>query len=224
MLVGMRLFMFVIMIVLGAALAHAQTEPDLGPEAEEPSVNDLDTLIPEPKTDTEGAAVVGENSPPPSSEIDDLFASLEKADQDSIADGIARRIQVLWLASGSDTVDLLMKRAGAALKGEDLALALDLLDVVVSLEPDFAEGWNRRATVFYLQKDFGRSLADIERTLALEPRHWGALSGLAIIQRRLGQEERALQTFRQAVKIHPGLKNAKDSIEALEKEAAGEPI
>ncbi|WP_417687116.1 tetratricopeptide repeat protein [Roseibium sp.] len=203
-------------------MATAQTEPDLGPDAEEPSVNDLETLIPE--NENSGAAVVDNDGPPPASELEDLFASLGRAENDKIADGIARRIQILWLESGSDTVDLLMARAGAALKGDDLPLALDLLDVVVTLEPDFAEGWNRRATVFYMQKDFGRSLADIERTLALEPRHWGALSGLAIIQRRLGQEKRALSTFKQAVEIHPGLKNARESIESLEKAAAGEPI
>ncbi|WP_417667712.1 tetratricopeptide repeat protein [Roseibium sp.] len=218
----MRLFLFVISILWPLNVGLAQTVPDLGPDAEEPSVNDLETLVPD--AEDKGAAVVDNDGPPESNELDDLFSSLGRAESDSIADGIARRIQLLWLESGSDTVDLLMARAAAALKADDLALSLDLLDVVVTLEPEFAEGWNRRATVFYMKKDFARSLVDIERTLALEPRHWGALSGLAIIQRRLGQEDRALETFKQAVEIHPGLQNARESIEALEKEAAGEPI
>lgn len=128
-----------------------------------------------------------------------------------------------WMDSGSDTVDILMSRAGKAIQSEDQALALDLLDVIVVLRPSYAEGWNRRATVHYMREDFGKSLVDIERTLALEPRHWGALSGLAIIQRRLGFKDDALATFKRALEINPGLENATKAIEDLEKEAEGSP-
>lgn len=218
----MRLLLFVILILGAMGSSFAQTTPDLGPEADVPSVDDLDTLIPE--VDADQPAVVDPDGPPEASELDALFVRLKDAEGTSEADRIAREIQLLWLDSGSDTVDLMMARAGQALKAESHALALDMLDIVVTLSPDFAEGWNRRATVFYMQRDFARSLVDIERTLALEPRHWGAMSGLAIIQRRLGQEDRALVTFKKAVEIHPGLTNALETIEALEKEAAGEPI
>lgn len=217
----MRLFLFVIMILSSGGWALAQPAPQLGPETEMPSVDDLDTLIPE--VEDNEAAVVSQGDDSALSELEALFSSLSKADSDASAGRIARKIQMIWLESGSDTADLLMARAGRALKGGDLPLALDLLDTVVTLEPDFAEGWNRRATVFYMQRDFGHSLVDIERTLALEPRHWGALSGLAIIQRRLGQEQRALATFKRAVEINPGLKDAKEAIDALEKAAEGEP-
>jgi tetratricopeptide (TPR) repeat protein len=217
----MRLFLFVILILWSSGWALAQSAPQLGPETDIPSADDLDTLIPE--TEESGAAVVGQGRDSESSELDTLFSSLMKADSDASAARIARKIQMIWLDSGSDTVDLLMVRAGAALKGGDLPLALDLLDAVVTLQPDFAEGWNRRATVFYMQRDFGHSLVDIERTLALEPRHWGALSGLAIIQRRLGEEDLALETFKRAVEINPGLVDAKEAIDTLEKAAEGEP-
>ena len=116
-----------------------------------------------------------------------------------------------------------MSRSTKALRADNHGLALDLLDVVVTLKPKFAEGWNRRATVFYMQKEYGRSLVDIERTLALEPRHWGALSGLGIIQKRLGKDEAAMETFRRALEIHPGLENARQALDALEKAAEGDP-
>lgn len=219
----MRLILFVISILCVSGLVLAQTVPDLGPDASEPSLDDLETLIPGDEQIDE-PAVVERGKPSSKNELDDLFARLADAQSDRSASGVAHKIQLLWLESGSDTVDLLMSRAGVALKADNLALALDLLDVVVTLRPDFAEGWNRRATVFYMQKNFGRSLLDIERTLALEPRHWGALSGLGIIQRRLGLEEEALLTFKRAVEIHPGLENVHQSIADLEKEAAGEPI
>ncbi|MBO0346971.1 tetratricopeptide repeat protein [Roseibium sp. CAU 1637] len=214
---------------------QVQTVPDLGPEADIPSLDDLDTLLDTPEgeegsegaEDGSGVTVLEENltgEGAKTAPLDGLFDDLAAAEGETQARIRAHRIQLLWLRSGSDTVDLLMRRAGTALQQEDLILAQDLLDVVVTLAPEFAEGWNRRATVFYMKSDFSKSLADIERTLALEPRHWGALSGLGIIQRRLGQDKRALETFRRALSIHPGLENASEAIETLEKDAAGEAI
>ncbi|WP_417694263.1 tetratricopeptide repeat protein [Roseibium sp.] len=246
----MRLFVFILFVSFGLTSAAArsaehlsfvsaplqtQTVPELGPEADIPSLDDLDTLLdtPEGEEGPDGADdgsgvtaleddLTGEGAE--TDRLDGLFAELAVAEGKTQARIRAHRIQVLWLKSGSDTVDLLMRRAAIALQQEDLILAQDLLDVVVTLAPEFAEGWNRRATVFYMKSDFSKSLADIERTLALEPRHWGALSGLGIIQRRLGQDKRALETFRRALSIHPGLENASEAIETLEKDAAGEAI
>ncbi|MEP0406339.1 MAG: tetratricopeptide repeat protein, partial [Roseibium sp.] len=138
----MRLFLFVILILGAMGSALAQTFPDLGPEAGVPSVDDLDTLIPD--VDADQPAVVDPDGPPEASELDALFVRLKDADGVSEASRIARQIQLLWLDSGSDTVDLMMARAGQALKAENHALALDMLDIVVTLSPDFAEGWNRR--------------------------------------------------------------------------------
>ena len=168
--------------------------------------------------------VVDESDPEDEkSRLDELFANLAKSDNPKEAERIGREIQMLWMDSGSDTVDVLMSRAGKAIQADDHALALDLLDTVVILKPTYAEGWNRRATVHYMTEDFGKSLVDIERTLALEPRHWGALSGLAIIQRRLGFESEALATFRRALEVNPSLENATKAVNDLEKEAEGEP-
>jgi len=219
----MRIFLFALLLVLGPAVAGAQPVPDLGPEAAPPSAEDFNPLpedLPE-----EGGQVVVEDTDPDEEEsrLDELFADLAEAETPKAAERVARDIQIIWMESGSATVDVLMSRAGKALQAEDHGLALDLLDVVVILKPSYAEGWNRRATVHYMREDFGKSLVDIERTLALEPRHWGALSGLAIIQRRLGFEGEALETFKRALAVNPGLENATKAIEGLEKDAEGEP-
>ncbi len=218
----MRIFVFAIPFFLTAALAGAQPVPDLGPETEPPSAEDFNPL-PEDLPEEGGQVVVEEADPhEEQSRLDELYSDLAKAESPKAAEKIARKIQMMWLESGSDTVNVLMSQAGKAIQAEDTALALDFLDVVVTLKPSFAEGWNRRATVFYMRQDFAKSLVDIERTLALEPRHWGALSGLAIIQRRLGFDKEALETFKQALKINPSLENAFKAIKDLEKDAAGE--
>lgn len=216
--------MFFILILSAPAVVLAQPVPDLGPETETPSVEDFDAL-PDAEPESGGQVVVEDEDPTETlSKLDSLYADLAGSDDAAVRQRVSRDIRRIWMDSGSDTVDLLMARAGKAIQAKDHGLALDLLDVVVVLRPSFAEGWNRRATVHYMKEDFGKSLVDIERTLALEPRHWGALSGLAIIQRRLGFEDESLSTFRRALEIHPGLENATNAIEALEKAAEGEPV
>ncbi|WP_269585534.1 tetratricopeptide repeat protein [Roseibium sp. Sym1] len=219
----MRIFVFALLLILGPAAAGAQPVPDLGPETTPPSAEDFHSL-PEDLPEEGGQVAVEESDPDEEkSRLEELFAGLAEADTPQEAERIARDIQLMWMDSGSATVDVLMSRAGKAIQLEDHALALDLLDVVVILKPSYAEGWNRRATVHYMREDFGKSLVDIERTLALEPRHWGALSGLAIIQRRLGFEDDALKSFKRALEVNPGLENAAEAIESLEKDAEGEP-
>ncbi|MBN9672409.1 tetratricopeptide repeat protein [Roseibium aggregatum] len=220
----MRIFVFALLYLASAVVVSAQPVPDLGPEVDPPSAEDFSPMPEEPSE--EGGKVVVEETDPEEegSRLEQLFADLEGAETPQAAQRAARQIQLLWLDSGSDTVDVLMSRAGRAVQSEDFSLALDLLDVVVLLKPNFAEGWNRRATVHYMREEFGKSLVDIERTLALEPRHWGALSGLAIIQRRLGFKDEALKTFKRALDVYPGLENAEKSVQDLEKEAEGEPV
>ncbi len=219
----MRIFVFICLFSMVPLLAGAQPVPDLGPEVDPPSAEDFNPM-PEDLPEAGGQVVVEETDPEEEkSRLDQLFDDLAQSDEPSAAERAAREIQMIWMESGSDTVDILMSRAGKAIQADDHALALDLLDVVVVLKPSFAEGWNRRATVHYMREDFGKSLVDIERTLALEPRHWGALSGLAIIQRRLGFDDDALVSFKRALEVNPGLENAVEAIEDLEKEAEGAP-
>ncbi len=158
------------------------------------------------------------------SELDKLYDALARAKEPAAAAAAARSIQKLWIASGSPTVDLLMARANQAVMAGNFPLALDLLEPVLTMKPDFAEGWNRRAAVFYLREDYGRALADIERVLALEPRHWGALSGLAGILRRLDRDAQALTVFREILKIYPLQDGARKAVEALEEKNKGDAI
>ncbi|GAA0776898.1 tetratricopeptide repeat protein [Roseibium denhamense] len=219
----MRIFAFTTALLICSGFALAQPVPDLGPDVQPPSAEDFDAL-PDVPEDEGGQVVVEEDGgDEEKSRIDQLFADLAEADEPGTTQRAAREIQRAWMDSGSPTVNLLMARAGKAIQADDHALAMDLLDTIVILKPDYAEGWNRRATVHYMREDFGKSLVDIERVLALEPRHWGALSGLGIIQRRLGFEDDALKTFQRALAIHPGLENASEAVEDLQKGADGEP-
>ena len=116
----------------------------------------------------------GADSPAPTRAeiLDALFAELAVAPE-AAAPRIEKRIQDIWSRSGSDTMDLLLRRGRDALNAEDPLKASRHFSALVEHAPDFAEGWNMRATAFYLQGEWGLALADIERALALEPRHWG---------------------------------------------------
>ncbi len=153
-----------------------------------------------------------------------LLDRLAKADSPQAASRIEREILADWTRSGSDTVDLLMQWAAEAMKSKDNKRALDYLDRVVSLDPGFAEGWNRRATVYYLLDDYGNSLNDIGHVLALQPRHFGALNGLGLVLDDLDEDGEALAAFRRALQVHPYLDGAQKRIEKLTKEVEGLPI
>ena len=129
-----------------------------------------------------------------------------------------------WSKSGSKSIDLLMTWATRAMGMNEPAKAMDMLNQVVALAPDYAEGWNRRATLHYTQSNYSLSLADIERTLALEPRHFGALSGLAAILQRLNRNEEALETWYKVLEIYPANKSAQTSVITLEEQLAGSRI
>jgi tetratricopeptide (TPR) repeat protein len=156
--------------------------------------------------------------------MDALFAELRTAADADAARLVEQRILRRWLESGSDTVDLLMGWALGAMAAEDYPLALDYLDAVITLSPDYAEGWNKRATVHFLTDDYGKALSDIERVLALEPRHFGALSGLGIILHELGRDPQAIAALRQALAIDPFLEGARETLDELERAAAGQGI
>jgi len=153
--------------------------------------------------------------------LDRLFEQLKKDPKKSSASATARTIWREWTASGSKSIDLLMSWAARAMRDQEFAKAEDLLDQVIVLNPDYSEGWNRRATLYFTKLDYGRSLADIEKTLALEPRHFGALSGLAVIMQRLDRREDALKAWYRVLEISPANKAAQDAVIVLEEELAG---
>jgi tetratricopeptide (TPR) repeat protein len=156
--------------------------------------------------------------------LDRLFAALKVAPDNESAKYVENRIWAIWLASSSDTANLLMGRAKTAADNKDFDLAIRLLNAIIDIRPDFTEAWNRRATVYYTKKDFGRALADIHEVLAREPRHFGALSGLGIILQELGDEKHALDAFRRALAIHPHLERVPDLVKSLGEKIEGRDI
>jgi len=156
--------------------------------------------------------------------LDSLFARLKTARDPNTAAAIESLIWSLWLQSGRADVDALMQQVVAAIARADYHAALSLLDRLVRMAPNYAEGWNKRATVRYLVGDYARSLADIKRVLELEPRHFGAISGTALIRMAQGDKKAALAAYRRALKIHPFLPGARQAVPELEHEVEGDPI
>ena len=130
----------------------------------------------------------------------------------------------MWLQTPSDTAALLMMRAKAAMDAQQVDVALKLLDAVVKLRPDYIEGWNRRATIYYLRNDYTRSLEDIQQVLIREPRHFGALAGLGMIMQEIGDEKRALDAFRKALAVNPHLEKVPDLVKSLTEKVEGRDI
>jgi tetratricopeptide (TPR) repeat protein len=156
--------------------------------------------------------------------LDRLFDALKVAPDDESAKYVENRIWALWLASQSDTANLLMGRVKTATEAKDFDLAIKLLNSVIDIRPDFIEAWNRRATIYYNKKEFGRAMEDIHEVLAREPRHFGALSGLGIILQEIGDEKRALDVFRRALAIHPHLERIPDLVKKLTEKVDGRDI
>jgi tetratricopeptide (TPR) repeat protein len=156
--------------------------------------------------------------------LSQLFDELSRAQDAKLADAVAGRIKQIWMHSGSDTADLLMERADRALDQQDLPLSLELLDRLIALEPDWAEAWNHRATVFYLMDDDRRSMADIAETLKREPRHYGAIAGMGLIFLHRGKRKLAYEAFQRVLAIYPALDTAKKAVEELRPEVEGLPL
>ncbi|KFC74076.1 hypothetical protein FG93_01374 [Bosea sp. LC85] len=157
----------------------------------------------------------------PTATLDRLFERLAAAKSPEEAKGIANLIQRRWARSGSDTADLLMARAQEAMRAKELDLSIELLDRIISLEPDWAEGWNQRANALFLAGDSIRSMIDIGEALKREPRHFGAMMGLGSILRQQGDDKRALIAYRRAQEIYPQFEAIKDAVEALKTEVDG---
>jgi tetratricopeptide (TPR) repeat protein len=156
--------------------------------------------------------------------LDFLFGALKAAPDETSAKHVEARIWAIWMQTPSDTAALLMMRAKAAMDAQQTEVALKLLDAIIKLRPDWTEAWNRRATLYYLQNDYARSLADIQQVLVREPRHFGALAGLGMIMQDLGDEKHALEAFRKALAINPHLEKVPDLVKSLSEKVEGRDI
>jgi tetratricopeptide (TPR) repeat protein len=156
--------------------------------------------------------------------LDFLFGALKVAPDDVTAKAIEERIWAVWTLSRSDTANLLMTRVKTAIEARDLELAIKLLDGIVKVKPDYVEAWNRRATIYYMEKDYGRALADIREVLKREPRHFGALAGLGLILQDIGDDKQALEVYRRALKVYPRMERIPDIVKTLSEKVEGRDI
>ncbi|MEQ1900536.1 MAG: hypothetical protein ABL866_07360 [Devosia sp.] len=137
--------------------------------------------------------------------LDQLFEQLHEAPDETAAAAITGKIWDLWMTPTDSALAVEMGTVLAAETRGDFGTCLRLLDRMVVEYPDYAEGWNRRATIYYLLDNFEGSLADIDKVLAIEPRHFGALSGKIMIELRQGKRNDALRDMLAALAIHPYL-------------------
>jgi tetratricopeptide (TPR) repeat protein len=156
--------------------------------------------------------------------LDFLFGALKAAPNVETAKAVEQRIWALWMISRSDTANLLMTRVQKAIEEKDIDLAITLLDAIVKIKPDYIEAWNRRATIYYMKKDYGRSIADIRQVLKLEPRHFGALTGLGLILQDIGDDKQALEVYRRALAVYPRLERIPDVVKTLQEKVEGRDI
>jgi tetratricopeptide (TPR) repeat protein len=202
----------VLAALLVAAPAYAQVkDPRVAPPDQQKKIPEAPAKLPKVSADrTRG--------------LDFLFGALKAAPDEDSAKHVEARIWALWSQTSSDTTALLMTRAKTALDAKQVDVALQLLTAVVKLRPDYIEGWNRRATLYYLQNDYTHSLQDIEQVLVREPRHFGALAGLGMIMQELGDDKRALDAFRKALAVNPHLDKVPEMVKTLTEKVEGRDI
>jgi tetratricopeptide (TPR) repeat protein len=163
-------------------------------------------------------------APKAETRLDTLFSQLKRERNEKAAERIAGRIWQEWNSSGSASIDLLMQWSQKAIEEQKFDVALDFLDQVILLKPAYAEGWNRRATVHFMMRSFGKSMSDIDHTLQLEPRHFGALAGMAQIMKESGSKELALEAYQRILAIYPMMRSAQNEVTTISEELAGEAI
>ena len=151
-----------------------------------------------------------------STDLPDLFGKLKSAENPQQAVLIETEIWKKWYERDDSNGGERMGNAINAMSTGRYTVALTLLDELVSKESDFAEAWNRRATVHYLLGNYKQSLSDIEQTLTLEPRHFGAISGIGMIMLKMGETDKALHAFEQVLEISPLNVGATKSVKDLE--------
>ncbi|MFT4118391.1 tetratricopeptide repeat protein [Bradyrhizobium sp.] len=195
--------------IAGLAPALAQDDPPTPPGKQQKKLPEAPAKL--PKVDR-------------TKNLDFLFGALKAAPDDVSAKHVEARIWAIWIQTPSDTAALLMARAKAATDAQKVDVAIKLLDAVIKLRPDYIEAWNRRATLYYMQNDYGRSLADIQQVLIREPRHFGALAGLGMIMQEVGDDKRALDAYRKALAVNPHLDKIPEQVKALTEKVEGRDI
>lgn len=154
--------------------------------------------------------------------LDDLFERLQATERPGEAEALEQRIWRIWIEAEDPTQSRLMALGIRAMTLRQLPEALERFDRLVHMAPEFAEAWNKRATVHYLMGNYGASVRDIQRTLALEPRHFGALSGLGLIYDAIDEPDAALRSFEAALELNPHMDGPRQRVEELRRSLRGD--
>lgn len=155
---------------------------------------------------------------------DQLFEDLKSAPTPEAATPIEEDIWASWIEGSSPTVEILMRRGLEAQAIGDLEKAREFYDRAILIQPDYAEAYNRRATVFMAEDNLGQALLDLNEALAHEPRHFGAWIGLGLILESLGARDEALEAFEAALEIYPTMEAAKNGVDRLRRSQQGRGI
>ena len=172
----------------------------------------------------EATAPKPDRAPTRAEALDMLLGRLARAQDEAEAHAVAGMVERLWMESGSDTADLLMTRAVAAMNGDRRDVAAALLDKIIDLAPGWAEAWNKRATLRFLENDDTGSMEDISHVLVLEPRHFGALSGMGFILERHGEDAAALKALRRALAVYPQDGDVRKAVDKLAPTVEGQDL
>lgn len=151
-------------------------------------------------------------------DLDALFETLKSGDEAQAARA-EQDIWREWSKSGSPALDLLLQRGRAAMEAGDTDQAIEHFTALIDHDPTFAEGWNARATAYFVAGEYGPSVADIAHVLTLNPRHFGALAGLGMIYEQIDRPAKALEVYRAALAIHPHMAGVLSSVKRLEAKA-----
>jgi tetratricopeptide (TPR) repeat protein len=155
--------------------------------------------------------------------LDDLFAALREAAPGD-AEQIAGKIWKEWSKSGSPAMDLLLERGRMAMEAGETARAIGHLSALIDHAPDFAEAYNARATAYYAAGLYGPALEDVRRTLELNPRHFGAMVGLAILMDETGRDALALRAWREVERLYPQHEGLRTNLDRLERQVEGQRL
>lgn len=152
--------------------------------------------------------------------LDELFFLLKEADPEDFLE-IEQDIVDIWTDSGSAAMNLLLERGRLAMVAQDYPKAIEHLSALIDHAPEFAAGWNARATVYYFTDEYALAISDLRQTLILNPRHFGALNGLGLILEDLGHLEAAYKAYLMAQELHPYLDTVNEAIRALRQDIDG---
>lgn len=156
--------------------------------------------------------------------LNGLFERLRTTKNEPEAEEVESEIWRIWMSGGNAKIDARMADGVRAMNRGQFQAALSAFNGIIAIAPDFAEGWNKRATVLYMMDRYDESAEAVQRTLQLEPRHFGAISGLGLIYLAKDDEKRALDAFEQALRVNPHMSGISQRARTLKDKVRGKPI